>query len=426
MIKIILFLTLILIFNINDIESLYVKGPFLIDKDKIILLRGISRPSLEWYAFGENLSLNDYKLMKGWGANVVRLSLNQDFWLEKAKLYNKEYKETVAKQVKMIRSLGMYCILDLHWSDDGDINTEQAGQKRMADENSIEFWKQVAPIYKNDTGVLFELYNEPLLLPWRVWKEGGVYNGKKYIGMQQLYDAVRNQSAENIVIINGIRWGFDLYGAKDLVFPGYNIMFGTHPYKDPTRVKKYWDQTFGDLSDKYPIIATEFGEFTCDTNYTKEFLDYADMKEIHWSAWGWYKKDCAFPSVIAEWDGTPSAVGELVKESLTRTIKEININFLDIEDKDKDNEKEKEKEEEEEGKEAKEKEKENEKDTDHHRHHNTSKENVTPLKSAEDEERDFIDDFETIDEEKDDDMSVGSSEIGAIVSAAIDVENNKT
>lgn len=36
---------------------------------------GIDRPSLEWNVVGQYLSLSDYTLMKGWGANVVRLSL---------------------------------------------------------------------------------------------------------------------------------------------------------------------------------------------------------------------------------------------------------------------------------------------------------------------------------------------------------------
>src|SRR5438445_9801798 len=51
------------------------------------LFRGLARPSLEWNPVGEFLSQGDYQLMASWQANVVRLSLNQDFWLSGASKY---------------------------------------------------------------------------------------------------------------------------------------------------------------------------------------------------------------------------------------------------------------------------------------------------------------------------------------------------
>jgi hypothetical protein len=43
--------------------------------------RGVARPSLEWSRVGEGLSLDDYRRIAAWGANVVRIALNQAFWL---------------------------------------------------------------------------------------------------------------------------------------------------------------------------------------------------------------------------------------------------------------------------------------------------------------------------------------------------------
>ncbi len=107
------------------------------------LLRGFARPSLEWLVNGENLSLQDYQLMKSWGANVVRLSLNQCFWLPGSKGYDSTYKSIVDTQVNNIRSLNMAVILDLHWSDKGS-SSNDCGQQVMADSNSITFWQDVS------------------------------------------------------------------------------------------------------------------------------------------------------------------------------------------------------------------------------------------------------------------------------------------
>jgi uncharacterized membrane protein YesL len=43
--------------------------------DFSIYFLGVDRPSMEWSITGQNLSLRDYTLMRGWGANVVRLAL---------------------------------------------------------------------------------------------------------------------------------------------------------------------------------------------------------------------------------------------------------------------------------------------------------------------------------------------------------------
>ena len=50
------------------------------------LFHGVDRPSLEWRSDGENLSAADFAADGCWKANVVRVALNQDFWLVGSKL----------------------------------------------------------------------------------------------------------------------------------------------------------------------------------------------------------------------------------------------------------------------------------------------------------------------------------------------------
>jgi endoglucanase len=286
------------------------------------LFHGIDRPSLEWGS-GEHLSLPDFQLMATWNANTVRISLNQDFWLPGSQEYIPNYASTVDHAVHWAEEAGMDVILDLHWSDQGVLgscnkatNKSQNCQQVMADANSITFWSQVASAYSGDGRVLFELYNEPHDVSWSVWKSGGMAGGFMVAGMQQLYDAVRAAGADNLVLIGGLVWASDLSGVPANRISGYNILYSTHPYAtniSPSGFVNAW----GFLTKTDPVIATEFGDgSSCAATYSSEVISYADQHNASWTAWGWYVKTCSFPSLITDWNGTPSMTGAVVKAAL--------------------------------------------------------------------------------------------------------------
>jgi len=138
------------------------------------LFHGVDRPSLEWSSVGVNLSLADFQLMASWNANVVRVALNQDFWIAASPLFDPSYASLVDTAVTWAEAEGLDVILDLHWSDAGVLGSCLAScQQKMADANSITFWSEVATRYQNDGRVLFELYNEPHNVSWSVWQSGG-------------------------------------------------------------------------------------------------------------------------------------------------------------------------------------------------------------------------------------------------------------
>ncbi len=140
----------------------------------------------------------------------------------------------------------MAVILDLHWVEDGK-------QSPMADKKSIDFWREVATQYKNFGTVIFELYNEPVGIDSATWQQGNA----TYAGYQELYDAVRNTGAKNLVICNGLQWGYDLsFVNSNFEIMGENIVYGSHPYN---RVRSEFPQNFTGVINRKPIIFTEFG-----------------------------------------------------------------------------------------------------------------------------------------------------------------------
>lgn len=327
-----------------------VSGPTVLDgAGKPHIFRGVDRPSLESNSGGQGLAQGDYLVMAMWGANVVRIALNQDFWLSDAPTYDATYSAVVDQQIQWAEQAtgpnapnGLDVILDLHWSDGGNANN-MAGQQQMADQRSVAFWKDVPThvnfytnvAYKDDPKVLFELYNEPELYnapggdPWSVWLNGGDTGSgsggadvPNAAGMQQLYNAVRGTGAQNLVLIGGIHYAYDLSGVPSHpISGGSNIIYVTHPYamneQPGDKGLNTWYNAFGFLTATAPVMATEFGNRQtspagppCTTTYLNEFLQYAGLKpvsgtmaaanKLHWSAWAFIdvSNECAYPSLL--------------------------------------------------------------------------------------------------------------------------------
>jgi hypothetical protein len=307
------------------------------------VFHGVDRPSLEWEPNGSNLSEADFIAIAGWHANVVRIGLNQDFWLPNAYLYSSGYADTVDQVIAWAHLHGLDVILDLHWSDQGNLQVQQAGgqlpnstkyvsndtagysiQQPMADENSVTFWQQVAARYKDDGHVFFELYNEPNGISWDVWLNGGMTKpsgGFMAAGMQALYNAVRGAGADNLVIAGGVDWAFDLSGVASHPIQGYNIMYASHPYSGNDTAGQ-WASSFGYLATQNiaPVILTEFGDDRaniCTGNWDSELIAYAAPLQISWSSWAWYVGDpCTFPSLLSDWGYDTTAQGAVVKAAL--------------------------------------------------------------------------------------------------------------
>ncbi len=303
----------------NPSGGYYVQGNKIYDADgNVHVFRGLARPSHEWTAQGENISLADFQKIASWGANVTRLSLNQGFWLAGHVRFVPNYQANIDQAVQWAHQAGLDVILDLHWSDRGDMNNSNVGQQRMADQNSIAFWQSVAAKYKDDNGVLFELYNEPHDVPFSVWRNGGDSGeGYQVVGMQALYDAVRATGANNLALVGGVDWAFDLSGVTQNRINGTNIVYVSHPYDYSNKNPGTWDAKFGALAATDPIFLTEFGSFDCSTNYTSILLKYAKDHGMSWTGWAWYPGGCSFPALINDWGGNPNAAGQVVKAAMS-------------------------------------------------------------------------------------------------------------
>jgi endoglucanase len=283
-----------------------------------VTLIGASHSSLEYACQGDgHLGLADFQAMRAWGMNVVRLPLWSRFWLNTGNSCP-GYQQTLAAAVANAEAAHLYVILDLQWTyaqsqspymnPDGTPNY----QFPMPDNGeAMHFWQQVAARYKDDPRILFDLYGEPNSVTWQTWYGGGsitTTNGTyQAIGMRALVDVVRHIAPQNVIIINGLDWGYDLSQVGTTYrFPEKNLLFGTHPFDHDDKQLTDFDRAFGTTASRVAVIATEFGAYDCTTDYITSAISYFNLHHISWLAWAWVPSGCSTPSLLKSWDGTPS------------------------------------------------------------------------------------------------------------------------
>ncbi len=317
-------------------------------------LRGVNCASLEWSSDGDGHIFKTVQVaVKEWHANLIRLPLAQDRWFGKApeqKDGGAAYRELVRQLVDLCAANNAYIILDLHWSNAGEWG-KNIGQHNLPDTNSITFWKDIAPIYKDNAAVLFDLYNEPAHIDWDQWFKGGpmtetdeetksklTYDS---VGMQALVDAIRSTGAKNVIIAGGIDWAYEvegiLLGRRLSDRDGDGIIYAVHPY--PHAYPRVGRETIGQwvsrmetFGRKLPFIVLEFGSiermwpFPKEWNYNdekwnREMIRVLEAHQWSWTAWNFHTT--AWPCLISDWNYTPTPhFGVWVKQALAENLKE--------------------------------------------------------------------------------------------------------
>ena len=327
----------------NFPAELHVSGNQLLNPSgQPVWLQGLTIDSLQWSAGGDHVEKSIPVAIDQWHANVIRLAVKEDFWFGWGKWQQKDkdgfkYRAIVDNAIQLAASRGAYLVIDLH-------------RFGAPDEKHAAFWKDVATRYKDHPAVIFELFNEPHDISWKVWRDGGNTAdgknedvnvkessegpGEKSIGMQALVDAVRSTGATNLIVAGGIDWSYNISGMlKGYALTdhdgGHGIVYSTHVYP----WKKNWQKNFLDVAEKYPLFMGEVGcpekwedfKFIPENEryetlgpgctWPNDILATIQQHKINWTGFSFHPK-CG-PPVISDWDYTPTPYwGVYVKRAL--------------------------------------------------------------------------------------------------------------
>ena len=307
-----------------------------------VRLHGVNRSGTEsgciqgWGIFDGPTDAASIAAMRAWKINTVRIPLNEDCWLGingvKPSYAGAVYQQAVVDYVMRLNAAGIYTILELHWSAPG---SERATKQRpMPDrEHSVLFWTSVSRVFGNDSGAIFDLFNEPFpnsgddpQSAWTCWNNGGDCDGIPFVaaGMQELVNAVRATGANNLIMLGGTSYSHDLSGwlSNRPYDPSGNLAAAWHLYNfNPCVTTDCWDANLSALVEQVPLIAGEIGEDDCSSDFVTNAMSWLDAHGQSYLAWTWdaWGPSCESMSLIQNDSGTPEpGYGQGVHDYLTK------------------------------------------------------------------------------------------------------------
>ncbi len=222
-------------------------------------------------------------------------------------------------------------ILDLHWAAPRD--GLATGLLPLPDaEHAPDFWRSVATEYRDDRGVIFDLYNEPHDVTWECWSAActsydayfGAYHS---VGLPELLAAVRETGAQQPVMLGGLDWSRDLRGwlAHAPDDPADALVASNHTY-DFSRCESACRKALTNIARQYPVVTGELGQGGCAHNYIDPYMKWADHHGISYLGWTWNtggRWDCAGgPALIDNFGGHPTPYGKGFREHLRSLAKQ--------------------------------------------------------------------------------------------------------
>jgi hypothetical protein len=326
--------------------ELRVSGNHLVDAGgATIQLRGVNVSGLEFVAAqgwspgnpwggATGDATPNWLVMKTWRINVVRIPLNEASWLgsncknAKGEVRNPDpghnYRDTVSNAIDEATNAGLYIIIDLHWTAPNGFCP--LAQNPMADEdNSSNFWRQVATRFKDRANVAFEPFNEPYfswLAPgetdWSVMRDGGTFtqyvtgDGARYtspynwkaLGMQAIVNLIRATGAKNVILIGAPSWSQDLsqwvrfkpHDPLDQIAAVWHAYPNSDKVGDPKSAEpklgiSAYNSVQSILDAGYPVVITEFGDHNAPGSvgspFASKLLPWADKAGVSYLGWAW-------------------------------------------------------------------------------------------------------------------------------------------
>jgi hypothetical protein len=313
-----------------------VRGAHLVDESgHRVRLLGVNRSGTEYrcqqgYGIFEGpVGKKAIGAIKGWGANTVRVPLNESCWLGingiDPEYGGAAYRQAIVEWVSRLEEADLYVVLDLQFAAPGEEAAHEIVPMPDAD-HAPAFWRSVAKTFHGDRGVLFDLYTEPHDIDWACWESGCTTttgSGVTYqaTGMANLVRAVRSTGARQPILLSGIDWGHDLTEWESHLPPDprHAEVASIHTY-DFGPCLTACRAGLAELATRHPVVTAELGETDCTDTYIDGYMNWADRHGVSYLGWAWnahHGWTCSHgPSLIRNYDGAPTKYGIGLRDHL--------------------------------------------------------------------------------------------------------------
>lgn len=286
-----------------------------------IVFKGLAIADPDKIANDEHWNREHFEAIKSWGANLIRIPVHPSRLRSRGA---KNYLKLLDQAVKWCGELEMYVIID--WHSIGNLRTRkfEAATYVTSMPETLKFWQVISKRFANDPTVAFyEVFNEPTTAngdlgpcTWPQWKTM----------VEQIIDVIYANDKNVIPLVGGFDWAYDLREVKNAPIQREGVAYVTHPYPGKCKPPRepHWEEHFGFLASRYPVIATEMGyslkgkyEYMIDDGtYRRAILKYLDKKNISWCCWV-FDPDWA-PGLIKSYDYEATHPGAFFRDAMLK------------------------------------------------------------------------------------------------------------
>ena len=311
------------------LPGLSVSGNHLLAGGVPITLHGVNRSGSE-YACIQGWGFDDGPMdqpsvdaIAAWGANMVRIPLNEDCWLGingvNPAYGGSAYIAAIRSLVSEVTAAGMYAELSLMWAAPGSIAaTYQPGAPD--EDHSPAMWASLASTFAGNPDVILAPWGETIV-DADCFLNGGTCeatigpNNTAYAtaGMQQAVSVMRQAGYHGIISIPGINYANDLtqWLSHEPSDPDHQLIAEAHIYGNNScgaqNNGSCLVSTLDPVAARVPLLLGETGETyddsECSGANVQIILNWADSEHVSWAAWAWNNwGDCL--SLIQDYSGT--------------------------------------------------------------------------------------------------------------------------
>ena len=313
------------------LPGLSVSGNHLLAGGVPITLHGVNRSGSE-YACIQGWGFDDGPMdqpsvdaIAAWGANMVRIPLNEDCWLGingvNPAYGGSAYIAAIRSLVSEVTAAGMYAELSLMWAAPGSIAaTYQPGAPD--EDHSPAMWASLASTFAGNPDVILAPWGEPTV-DADCFLNGGTCDvpyDASYIpatyataGMQQAVSVMRQAGYHGIISIPGINYANDLtqWLSHEPSDPDHQLIAEAHIYGNNScgaeNNGSCLVSTLDPVAARVPLLLGETGETyddsECSGANVQIILNWADSEHVSWAAWAWNNwGGCS--SLIQDYSGT--------------------------------------------------------------------------------------------------------------------------
>jgi endoglucanase len=305
------------------LPSLRVEGNRFVDETgRTVVLRGVSFSDPDRLERAGQWNRAYFEAARSWNANLVRFPVHPQRWRERGE---EDYLRLLDEGIRWAGELGMYVIID--WHSIGNLRTELFFRPmyNTTQTETLRFWKTIAERYAGNPVVAFyELFNEPTDYEGRLGRISWAEHRRL---MEEIIGVIQAHDRSVISLVAGFDWAYELRNAGRDPIDAPNVAYVTHPYpqkrEQPWEPK--WEEDFGFLADRFPIVATEFGFMSedgpgahvpviGDETYGRAIIDFFERKGISWTAWVFDPQWS--PQLIQGWDFEPTRQGRFFRDRM--------------------------------------------------------------------------------------------------------------